>query len=409
MSDISIRPVTDDELPRFLTAIRDGFGSPGPPEDTSDRFRQALPAERTLAAFDGESIVGTFGGYDLRLTVPGGGQVPMEGTTVVTVFPTHRRMGLLSRMMDLHLSNAADAAYPVAGLWSSDADIYARFGYGIATEYRSIEMRSSQIEFRDEIPVDRVRRVDHDAEAGVLKAVFDRVRLGRPGMTDRSDAWWEHRVLADETWMREGKTARRWVVHEGPGGIDGYAAYRQSPRFDEGYNNGTVSVVEIQTETPRAHASLWSYLTRIDGHPNVEYPYLALDDPLPLMIKEPRRVRTTETRDALWIRILDVKAALEARTYEFDGSIVFGVRDKFRPAGSGTYRLEVTDGVGSVSRVQDDPEVSLDDDVLGALYLGGRSAQAFGSAGRIDGHPRAIERMDRIFRTMRAPWIQEVF
>lgn len=404
-----IRPIADDEFPAFLQAIREGFGADGPEEDTSHRFRAMLPADRTLAAFDGDTIVGTFGGFDMQLTVPGGAQIPMEGTTVVTVFPTHRRTGLLSAMMRRHLDDADREGYPVAGLWSSDADIYARFGYGIATNYRSVGMRAGQIEFRGEIPIERVRRVQPDEAAEVLPPLFDRIRRSRHGMTDRSDAWWEHRVILDEPWMRDGMTKRRWVVHDGPDGIDGYAAYRQEVKFDEGYNNGKISVVEIHSETAVAHAALWSYLTRIDGFPNVEYSFLALDDPLPRMVKEPRRVKTTETRDALWIRILDVATALEARRYEHDGSIVLSVEDRFRPTGSGTFRLDVVDGAGSVSRSDAAPDVAFADDVLGALFLGGQSAMQYATAGRVAGEAEAVQRLDRLFRTMQSPWIQEIF
>jgi predicted acetyltransferase len=406
---ITIRPIRDDEIRDFLTAIRDGFGSDGPPEDTSERFRSILPAERTLAAFDGDRIVGTFGGFDMQLTVPGGAQVPMEGTTIVTVFPTHRRMGLLSAMMGRHLEHAASEGYPIAGLWSSDADIYARFGYGIATHYRSVKMHAGQIDFRGEVPIDRVRRITPDEAGQLLPDVFDRIRRTRPGMTSRSASWWEHRIILDEPWMAEGKTKRRWVVHDGPDGIDGYASYRQKSGFEAGYNKGSVSIIDVQSETSEAHASLWSYLTRVDGFPEVEYDYLPLDDPLPRMIVEPRRVVTTETRDALWIRILDVKAALEARSYEYDGSLVIGVEDRFRPEGSGSFRLQVEEGSATVERVDVEPEIQLADDVLGALYLGGQSAHSYASARRIMGSPDSIALTDRLFRTMRAPWIQEVF
>lgn len=409
MSDIEIRPIRDDEFPAFLTAIREGFGNDDPPEDTSERFRTMLPVDRTLAAFDGDTIVGTFGGFDMELTVPGGTQVKMEGTTVVTVFPTHRRMGLLTEMMAQHLANAASQGCPMAGLWSSDADIYARFGYGIATHYRSVELHAGQVRFRDEIPLERVRRISPDDVVELLPPVFDRIRRLRAGMTSRSEAWWEHRLVLDEPWMREGNSKRRWVVHDGVDGIDGYAVYRQKQHFEAGYNKGTVTVSEVQSETPEAHAALWSYLTTIDGYPDIEHYNLALDDPLPRMISEPRRVATKETRDALWLRILDVKAALEARTYEADGSLVLGVTDRFRPSESGAFRLDVENGIAAATRVDVEPDIRLADDVLGALYLGGQSAYSYSAARRILGAPDDVALLDRIFRTMRVPWIQEVF
>jgi predicted acetyltransferase len=413
MSDPFIRPVRADEYPAFITAIREGFAADAPPADEMEnacgRLMDLLPPSRTLAAFDGGSIVGTFGGFDLELTVPGGTTIPMEGTTIVTVFPTHRRMGLLSRMMTEHLDNAVAAGYPVAGLWSSDADIYARFGYGIATNYRSVEMRSAQIEFRDEIAIDRVRRIDPVGISELVGPVFDRVRTSRAGMFARTTEWWSHRQIVDEPWMRDGKSTRRWVVHDGPDGVDGFASYRQKQGFAEGYSNGSVAVTEVESETPEAHASLWSYLTTIDGCPDIEYWNMALDDPLPRMVKEPRRVRATETRDALWLRVLDVKRALESRTYEADGSLVLGIEDRFRPAASGTFRLDVSASIGAVTEVDTAPDVQMADDVLGALYLGGQSAGSYAMARRIVGSSESISLLDRLFRTMQSPWVQEIF
>ncbi len=132
MTEPSIRPVTGDEYPAFVRAFIEGFSDDVPSIDFAENVRRVLPPERTLAAFDGAEIVGTFGGFDLELTVPGS-TVPMEGTTVVTVFPTHRRLGLMRAMMEAHLESAVEHGYPVAGLWASGASIYGRFGYGPAT------------------------------------------------------------------------------------------------------------------------------------------------------------------------------------------------------------------------------------------------------------------------------------
>jgi predicted acetyltransferase len=409
MSDITIRAVTSDEYPAFVTAFIEGFSDDLPSEGFADAIRTTLPPERTLAAFDDGAIVGTFGGYDLTLTVPGG-SLPMEGTTVVTVFPTHRRMGLLRSMMDTHLANAADAGYAIAGLWASETDIYGRFGYGIATFYKSYKFASPGVQIRDEVPVDRVRRVAPDVATDLLPPVFEAVLAARPGMYARTSAWWATEVFLDEDWMKRGRTTKRYVVHDGPDGVDGYAIYRQKAgESDDGHADGKVLPIEVIAATPRAHASLWAYLTRIDGCPNIDLWNVPLDDPLPWMAREPRRVRVTSIGDGLWIRILDVAAALHARTYEEDGDVVFAITDPFRPSTGGTYRMSVRDGSASVARVSDAPEITMGVEVLGALYLGGQDAFAFSAAGRIEGDASATDRLQRIFRTVRPPWCNQVF
>jgi predicted acetyltransferase len=409
MDSITFRPVTDAEYPDFALAFIEGFANDMPDDDFADLIKSTLPPERTLAAFEGDEIVGTFGGYDLDLTVPGG-HIPMEGTTVVTVSPTHRRMGLMNEMMRLHLDNAVTNGYPVAGLWASSSNIYGRYGYGIATYSETVTMLGRDIEFRDGVEIDRVRRITIATAYGELPAIFDRVVLETPGMFARSDEWWKAEVLVDADWTKRGKTSKRVVVHDGPDGPDGYAIYRQKDgESDDGHAAGTVHVIEIIAATDRAHASLWSYLTNVDGCPETRAWNNALDDPLAVKIVEPRRIKHAAHFDALWILILDVVAALEARSFEREGTIRFSVANAFRGDVDGTYELTVINGVGSCARVEGDAEVSLDLDVLGAMYLGGADAYAYAAADRIRGGAVEVGRLHELFRTARAPWCNQVF
>ena len=409
MDDITIRPVTTDEYPAFVTAFMEGFSSDLQADDQPEHFRHTLPPERTLAAFDGDTIVGTFGGFDLELTVPGG-TVKMEGTTVVTVFPTHRRMGLLNAMMSDHLDNAVANGYPVAGLWASESGIYGRHGYGIATYAVTRSMDGSLVRFRDDIHIDRVRRITREQASDVLPSVFDSVLSVTPGMFARNDVWWTHEALLDEDWMKRGRTVKRIVVHDGASGVDGYVVYRQKgDEADDGHAKGEVLVIELIAATSRAKASLWSYITNIDGCPKVKLWNVAVDDDVMMMVREPRRIRATGIYDALWIRVLDVEVALSSRTYEEDGTFVFSIVDSYRPGTDGSYRLAVSDGVGTCERTDSLAGLDLDVDVLGALYLGGADARAYARAGRIRGSQDDVDRLHRMFRTVKAPWCDQVF
>jgi predicted acetyltransferase len=409
MDSISFRPVTDEEYPDFALALIEGFSSDMPDDEFTELIKSTLPPERTLAAFDGDEIVGTFGGYDLELKVPGG-FVPMEGTTVVTVFPTHRRMGLMNEMMRLHLDNAVANGYPVAGLWASSSNIYDRYGYGIASYAETITMLSADIDFREATQIDRVRRITVEAAHDVLPPIFDRALQRTPGMFARSETWWKAEVLVDADWTKRGKTSKRIVVHDGPDGPDGYAIYRQKDgESDDGHASGTVHVVEIIADTDRAHASLWSYLTNVDGCPNIRSWNSPLDDPLAMKVVEPRRIKRDTPFDALWILILDVVVALEARSYEHDEAIRFSVTNAFRPDAEGSYELVVDNGIGSCIRVEGASDLEIDLDVLGALYLGGGDARAYATASRIRGEATDVEALHRTFHTSRRPWCNQVF
>lgn len=409
MDSITYRPVTDEEYPAFVRALIEGFSDDVPDEELVEVIKSMLPPERTLAAFEGDDIVGTFGGYDLHLAIPGG-RVAMEGTTVVTVFPTHRRMGLMSEMMRLHLENSVANGYAIAGLWASASSIYGRYGFGVASYADTVTMRTRDVVFRDGIDIDKVRRISVEAAHEVLPPVFDRVLPTTPGMYARSAVWWKADVLQDADWTKQGKTSKRIVIHEGTDGPDGYAIYRQqSGESDDGHPNGTVHIIEIIAVTERAHTSLWSYLTNVDGCPNIRSWNTRVDDPLGMKLVEPRRIKLESRFDALWILILDVVTALAARSYEHDGTIRFTVASSFRPDVRGSYELSIENGVGSCTRIKGGADLVLDIDVLGALYLGGCDTSAYASAGRVRGDGEAIGRLHELFRTTRAPWCNQVF
>jgi predicted acetyltransferase len=239
-------------------------------------------------------------------------------------------------------------------------------------------------------------------------SLFGRLQAKVPGVLTRSEAWWSHRVFADIEEWREGRSALRFAVHEDEGEPTGYVMYRQKAKWDDFIAKGEVSVDELVALDPRAHVGLWGFLTNVDLFPEVSAWNVPVDDPLPLVVAEHRRVRRT-LADALWVRIMDVESALGSRTYEDDGEVTFELVDAARPDTSGTYRLVVRDGVGECRRVSGSGQVTFESDVLGHLYLGGGSALAMAAARRITGEPDAVVTLHRLMRTMSAPWCPEVF
>ncbi|HSM44332.1 MAG TPA: sterol carrier protein domain-containing protein, partial [Acidimicrobiia bacterium] len=292
--------------------------------------------------------------------------------------------------------------------WASESSIYGRFGYGPATYRYGAKIDTRAVDPRADDVSGTVRRVEPEKASQVVRPVYERARPGRAGMLTRSDAWWTHRLMADPESWRGGKSARRYVVYEENGSVTGYAVYRQKGRWDDFMADGEVDVIEIIANTAAAHGSLWAFLSNIDLFPNLEWWNMPVDDPLPLKIADSRRI-SRKLVDGLWVRVMDVPAALEARTYDSDGLVTFEVEDPTRPRASGTYRLEVRDGVGQCEVVTGDGDLVLDIDVLGSLYLGGGNAMGMAAAGRIDGDAGAVRLLHRLFRTDMAPWCPEVF
>lgn len=405
--DIEIRPIAEDEAQQFYEAIVRGFGGDAP-DDGHDRFYTNLPLSRTVAAIDGGTIVGTLGEFDFDLTVPGGSTVAMAGTTVVTVRPTHRRQGILREMMRLHLQTVADRGDPLAGLWSSEAAIYPRFGFGLAADRHEIDIDSRRLELPPGPDDIRIDIIDGDEASRVIPDVYERVRTFRAGMLSRSEPWWEHRRFYDPERNRGGASARRYAVARRNGGAIGYVMYRQKEKWDDFVADGTVNVIEIVTDDDGARRALWHFLANIDLFPNINWWNAAVDEPVVWEASDRRQVRR-RISDTLWLRIFDVTAALEARAYESDGRVVMGIRDEFGGYCAGTYAVDVAGGVAAVTKSDEEPRLVMDVAELGALYLGGRSAHELWSAGRIEGDRASILAADRLFRTVVPPWCPEVF
>lgn len=405
---ITTRPITEEEVLNFRERFNVGFGQDLDEQDRDpERFLTMLPLDRTVAAFDGDEIVGTLGAFPLEVTVPGGASISMAGTTIVTVQATHRRQGVLTAMMRDHLEDTAARGEALAGLWASETPIYGRFGFGQATSRDRVDAPKGALS----IPAAGdgiVRFVEPADVAGVFAPIFDEVRATRSGMLARSEGWWKHEVVYDPSHHRNESSAKRFISFEADGRVEGYAIYTQKPDWDDFVPNGQVRVKEILATTDRAHTGLWNFVSSIDLYPRVRHWNLAVDDPLWWKLVEPRRVPRMRT-DALWARIMDVPAALEARTYESDGSIRIGVEDPFRPGTSGVYELAISDGAGKCVTVDEDSDVTFGIDVLGALYLGGSNALSMGTAGLIDGADDRISELHRLFRTDAAPWCDDVF
>jgi predicted acetyltransferase len=404
--DLTVRPIEEAEFQAFRAKLARGFGSDPHPDEDGQLFRKTLALDRTICAFDGAEMVGTCAALTFDLTVPGG-VLPMGGTTIVTVQPTHRRRGVLTAMMGAHLAEIQGRGEPLAGLWASETPIYGRYGFGLAAEKYDLKLDAPTIRFRGEAPEGAVRLVEPSEAERVLPPLYDRIRPTRAGLLTRSDAWWTMRHFYDPEHRRKGQSARRFVVHSAGDRADGYAVYRQTSRMGA-FPAGTVHVLEVMAADDQAHEALWRYLTRIDLFPDVEYWNLPVDDELPCRVTDSRRVQRSIS-DSLWLRVMDVPRALEGRGYAGRGRLVLDVRDPFLPDNGGRYLLDVSPEGSSCTRTEQDADLELGIDALAALYLGGNRAAPMARAGVVRGTPSALAAADRLFAAERAPWCAEMF
>ncbi len=369
------------------------------------RFTTLLPLDRMYGAWSNDAIVGGAGSFPFDLTVPGGA-LPTAGVTVVGVLPTHRRQGVLRAMMRAQLDDAHEHGEPLAALWASEESIYGRFGYGLASFCGEISLAHEHTAFAHPFePQGTLRLIEPDEAQEKLPAVYDRIRPEWPGMFTRSTVWWENREIYDPEERRDGAGPKRWVAYEREGSIEGYAVYRHKPGFDAGTTNAELRVLEALGASPEALRDLWAYLLAVDWIATVKSYLLPPDHPLFLLLSTPRRMRY-RMGDGIWVRLVDVGAALSGRSYSGDGSIVFEVVDEFCPWNEGRWKLEG----GRAERSNDEPELSLPVQSLGSALLGGVSFAALRRAGRVSElRAGAIERADALFRWDRHPGVPRSF
>ena len=388
-----MRVITPDEYAEFMTSAARGFAwhwdeaTAEPPKPDQDR---------SLAVFDGGRIVGTAHAFGCRMNIPGG-DAATASIDDVAVLPTHRRRGIMRMMMARQLEDIRERGEPLAALYATESIIYGRYGYGVGAfeENWSIDTRHSAYAQPFEHK-GRLSFVEPDAVPEVCPPILARALKDRPGSIPPTQHRW-HRIAGG----REGQMDRAKFFH---------VRYEENGR-PEGYVRYSIRDGEVEVDyggliwaTPSAHASLWRFCFDIDLTWKVKAGGLPVDDPLPWMLADTRRL-SRNTHDALWIRLVDVPAALAARSYEVSGSLVIEVADPFCPWNEGRYELDAGPDGATCSRTSKTPHLALTAGDLASAYLGTVPFTLLGRAGRVEERTEgSLARADAMFAADPKPW-----
>jgi predicted acetyltransferase len=377
-------------------------------DDVSAAERGPIEMDRTLVARRDREVVGTASIQTRRLAVPGS-VVPAAHVTLVSVTPPVRRQGILTAFMTRMFENARAAGEPVAVLWASEGRIYQRFGYGMAAGSLTIALDRNEVTLTVPAGRGRLREAPPASVRDDLVKLYDGVFPGRPGWSERAERHWDFR-LADLSEWRHGAGELRAVVHaDDSGTADGYALWRPFRRWGDTGPAGEVRVVEHVATNPQSYLALWNYLMSIDLTRTVSMWLASPDEPLLHAVSDPLRLGG-RLGDALWVRVLDVPAALAARRYAVDVDVVIQVTDTALPSNSGRWRLVGSPTGATCVSTMDEPDLSCDVRALGAAYLGGTALATLAATGQVIEHrPGAIARTDAAMRWYPAPSSQEVF
>ncbi|WP_158674705.1 GNAT family N-acetyltransferase [Streptomyces hoynatensis] len=421
---IALREVEErdhEAVEEWRRALCTGFHEPyEPPADENQAAlwrRHHCAHARPLGAWEGDRCVGTLSGIPLELTVPGGAFVPADGVVNVSVLPTHRRRGLLTRMLGHHLDQARRRGEVVALLTAAEHGIYGRFGFGLAARWggaRVDVVRSGGLRpgVGEPEPGAGVSLITLDELAELGPGLHERFRRTQPGAVSRTPLQWSYatgRVVLPQHSFRIPFAA---VHRDARGRVTGLLTYRIDRAFSQGDPNATLTVVDHLAADRAAAAALWRYAMEMDWVRHLVIPNLAEDDPLPLLLVNPRAFRreVPDVADDLWLRVLDGPRAFAARSYEAPGRTVLDVRD---PAGHVAGRWELRtgeDGRGALLPSSAEPELALDAGALGSVYLGGTTVPQLAAAGLVtELRPGAAARAGRQLRTTFAPWCPDAF
>lgn len=410
---ISFRPgdgtVTPERLDGWFEAQSRGFHQGRTSEEHRRRYREHLDADDAVlrgiwadapSLGSGTLPVATFGSFDKTLNT-GSALLPLRMITDVTVSPTHRRQGLLRKLMTEDLRDAAEQGIPLAALTVSEGSIYGRFGFGMATFARHVEVdTSARFALRELTDDGHIELLEPTEAWPTVASLFARFHALTRGSVERPQFY--EPILKGTFDFDEGPDRKlRVAVHlDADGNPDGYVAYRPGPR-EKGHRS--VKVADLVALSASAYLRIWRFLADLDLSDRVVWNNAPMDDPLPWALVEPFAAKVTNVDDSLWVRVLDVVAALQARPWGAPGSVVLRVDDPMGHA-AGTWRVTTRDGLAEVAASDDEPEIRLPADVLGALYLGGVDVGTLRAAGRLSGDPGALDTWAAMSRVGPAPY-----
>jgi predicted acetyltransferase len=408
-----IRAIEPAEFVSFHEISYQAFNSGWPPEVGRELELLTFEFDRSAAAFDGDQIVGTACAYTYQLSVPGA-VAAAGGISAVSVLPTRRRRGIMSGLIRHVLTDIAARGEAIAILWASEPGIYGRFGFGCASEHLRFTIRRGEgrllpAAFPDKQAAPEITIGEPGQQLAAMAAVYDSVAGSRPGLPARDDRWWQA-AIADPEVGRDGASPLRCLIAADPGGARGYAMYSTRSKWADGVPEGEVHVHELQAVDQGAAAALWTDLLTRDLIGETQAWTRPVDDPLLEMLVDRRRSRA-QVSDGLWVRLVDVPAALSQRCYARDVDVAIEVTDPVMPANAGRYRLRArAHGPATCEPTTDAADLTVTVAALGAGYLGGMRLGALAAAGQVaEERPGAVAELSAAMSWDPAPWCPFVF
>jgi predicted acetyltransferase len=408
---IDVRSIAADELEAWVETMHVAFHSRRSAADEAE-FRRDVrhqDLERTIAAFDGARMIGTYETFTAQLSLPGGECAPADAVTSVGVLPSHHRRGVLTRMITQDLHAARERGEVASILIAAEYPIYGRFGFGPATEEAAYRLKLDATRFT-RAPAGSVDLVAPAQLRELAPRLFDAFRRDCPGQIDRRPYSWDTRLGLRRAPWRDADLVVGCAVYASPAGEpQGYVVYTVDGDWHQRVPQGKLEVDELVALSGDAYLALWRFCAEVDLLAEVSAGLRPLDEPLPRLLDNARAAfQQTLRSDFLWLRPLDIPRFLSGRHYATEQRLVVDVTDPIDLC-NGRYLLDVGPTGATVKATTLSADLSLSVAALAALSLGGANARALATAGLIQAQPATLRSIERMFHWDRVPWCSTFF
>lgn len=406
MANRIVTPTSYKDWRPFDQIVSASFGAAWeePTEEEVARMAAEAPLDFRVGVMDGDEALGACASYEFDLTMPGGCAVSVAALTGVGGDPTKRGRGVLRTMMAEHLDRAKARGHAASILNASESSIYGQFGYGHATTMVGYEVDPDRAQFRTPIEDPGSFELIHDLEAGIplLQAAYDAAARVVPGTGARNAAWWQRVVGKKPSWRGGGK--QLGVLHrDASGAPDGYLLYGLK-EIGSWVTDDLITIRELLGASVTTELALFEFATKIPLQRNVRWPEGPPDFAAKHYLVDPRQLHVVDQHDLLWLRPLNVQELLSSRTYAADGTVVIAVDDQLYQDQRGPWRVEISNGIPTVTVTNEAPAVVLTPQQIGMVLLGDHRVQELVSAGVLEGDPATLQLLDQAFLTERRPY-----